>query len=252
MLNYINIAFVLTFGLIVGSFLNVVILRSDDLKTIIADRSHCPKCKHTLGWYDLIPLFSYIYLRGKCRYCSKKISIQYPLVELIAAVIFILLFINFNFLAFIFYSIIFSLLLVVAVHDVKTQEIPSVFNYITILLLLSGAWHFGEMTFANMLLGGLIGGGIPALLVFISKEKWMGAGDIEVGLVMGILLGYPQAFFGFFLACFLGSIVGVFYMLKKEKTLTSQLAFAPYLILSAFISLLWGEGLVRWYMNSLT
>lgn len=239
------------FGLVIGSFLNVIILRIDDLKSVISSRSHCPNCKKTLAWYDLIPLLSFIVLRGKCRSCGKAISLQYPLVEFFTGLLFVFLFLMFGLtLTAFFYLIIFSLLAVVFVYDLKFQMVPEIFVWIVVILSLLGGWYFGVFGFWNMLLGGLIGGGFLALLVLVSNEKWMGAGDIKIGLILGFLCGYPNVIFGIFSAFILGSIVGLFYIGMKKKTLKTALPFAPFLILATLIAVTYGRAVISWYWGS--
>lgn len=251
-MNIIILIVIAVFGLVIGSFLNVLIFRIDNLKSVLKGRSKCMHCKHVLSSNDLVPLFSFLLLRGRCRYCHKKLSWQYPIVEASTALVFALLYVKFySFpLAILFYAVIFSALIVVFVHDLKTQYIPERFVYFTVVLLLLGGAYFGKMSYGNMLLGGLVGGGIPAVLVLVSREKWMGAGDIGVGLVLGLLLGFPTAIFGFFLSTLLGSVVGVTYVYLNKKTIKTSIPFAPYLVTAALISLLWGQSVMNWYFNS--
>lgn len=238
-------------GLMIGSFLNVVIFRMDDLKSILNSRSHCPNCKQILKWYDLIPFISFILLRAKCRYCGKDISWQYPLVEIGTGLTFLLLYLSFGVsFATIFYLIIFSLLIVVFVYDLKTQMTPEIFVWITFVLALLGSWYFGNLGFTSMLYGGLIGGGSLALLVYISKEKWMGAGDIKLGAILGLLTGFHSAIFGIFLAFLLGSVAGLIYIKTAHKTIKDSLPFAPFLILAAFLTLIFGNTVINWYFGT--
>ncbi|MCL5410329.1 MAG: prepilin peptidase [Patescibacteria group bacterium] len=240
------------FGLIAGSFLNVVIFRMDDLKSILSSRSHCPSCKKILKWYDLIPFISFVLLRAKCRYCGKNISWQYPLVELGTAVVYAVLFFAFGLsLATFFYSVIFSLLIVVFVYDLKTQMTPEPFVWAALILSTLGGWYFGNFGFLNMIYGGLIGGGILAFLVLISKEKWMGSGDIKIGLILGFLTGYPVAVLAVFLSFLMGSIAGLIYMKAAHKTIKDALPFAPFLISATFISILFGNLVINWYLGTL-
>jgi len=238
-------------GLTIGSFLNVVIFRMDDLKSILNSRSHCPNCKQILKWYDLVPFVSFILLRAKCRYCGKEISWQYPLVEVSTALTFLLLYLSFGLSwATIFYLIVFSLLIVVFVYDLKTQMTPEIFVWIALVLVFLGSWYFGSLGFMNMIYGGLIGGGSLALLVYISKEKWMGAGDIKIGAILGLLVGFHSAIFGMFLAFFLGSIAGLIYIKIAHKTIKDSLPFAPFLILASFLTLLFGNTVINWYLGT--
>lgn len=250
-MNTTLLIFFFIFGLIIGSFLNVVIFRIDDLKSIINSRSHCQNCKKILKWYDLVPFISFVLLRAKCRYCGKPISWQYPLVELGTALIYAVLYLAFGLsLATFFYIIIFSLLVVVFIYDLKTQMTPEAFVWAALIISALGGWYFGDFGFLNMLYGGLIGGGILAFLVLVSKEKWMGSGDIKIGLILGFLTGFPVAIFGVFAAFLLGSIAGLIYMKVTNKTMKDTLPFAPFLILSTFISILFGNLVINWYLGS--
>jgi leader peptidase (prepilin peptidase)/N-methyltransferase len=238
-------------GLVIGSFLNVLILRSESLKTILYTRSYCPKCKHTLSWKDLVPVFSFVFLRGKCRYCGGKISPQYPTVELVNGLLYLLLFYFFGLSSsFIFYCIVGSLLLVIAVYDLRTQYTPELFVWIALVLAVIGGGYFGNLSLKEVIYGALIGGGLPALLVLVSKEKWMGSGDIKIGLILGFLLGYPNVIVALFLSFVIGAIVGIIYIKIKDKTIKDSLPFTPFLIFSMFAALLWGERIINWYLGS--
>lgn len=240
----------LIIGMAVGSFLNVIILRIDTLTTVLYERSHCPKCKKTLRWFDLIPFISFVLLRARCRYCGEKISWQYPAVEIGTGLLFAFLYTMFGWwIGLIYYLIIFSLLIVIFVYDIKTKTVPEIFVWITLAIAFLGGWYFGAYTFGSMLLGGIIAGGFLALLVVISKERWMGAGDIKIGLILGLLTGYPNAVVGLFLAFLLGSAVGIIAILIKKKTVKEALPFAPFLIISLLITMLYGTYLVYWYLG---
>lgn len=247
----------LVLGLIIGSLLNVLVLRIDDLGSVVTGRSKCPHCGKTLAWYDLVPIFSFVTLGGKCRYCHEKISWQYPLVELLTGLLFLFLFLIFGLsLTLIFYLVIFSILTVIFVHDLKTQLVPEQFVWAAVFLAFLGGWYFGGFTFGNMLIGGLIGGGFLGLLALLSREKWMGYGDFKVGLILGFLTGYPTALFTLFLAFVLGSVVGVIYILFKNKkvdgmSLKTALPFAPFLIFSTLIGLIYGGYFINWYLGRL-
>ncbi len=248
----IEYSIIFLFGLIIGSFLNVVILRLDDLRSICQTRSRCPHCRHQLSWFDLIPLISFILLKAKCRYCKTDISWQYPVVELGTALIFVLLFSLWGLSAgFLFHAILFSLLVVVFVHDLMTQLVPEEFVWITLILSLAGSWYFDGLGFTNSLIGGIIGGGIFAIPVFVSKEKWMGAGDIKIGMVMGLVLGYPKTIVGLFLAFVLGAVVGLAVIVLKKKTIKDALPFAPFLIVSLILTLFYGDYIIRWYLGEI-
>lgn len=242
-------------GLALGSFLNVVIFRIDELSTILYDRSHCPKCKKVLAWYDLIPFLSYILLKAKCRYCNEKISMQYPLVEIGTALLYLFLYLAFGLsYSLLFYIIVFSLLMVVFVYDIKTQTVPEVFVWIALGLSLVGGWYFGNLTFLNSVVGGIIAGGFLGALVFFSKEKWMGAGDIKLGIILGLLTGYPLVLVALFAAFVFGSIAGIALILYKfgavnGKSLKTEMPFTPFLILGMLCALIFGQQIIYWYMH---
>jgi len=242
-------------GLIIGSFLNVVIYRLDDYKTIFFGRSHCQNCKKELKWYDLVPLFSYILLLGKCRFCKEKISIQYPLVELGTGLLFAITFLFFGLSwASVFYLLIFSLLIVVFVYDLKFMLIPDFFVWSALVLAFLGGWYFGHFSFWEMIYSGLIGGIPFVLLVLFSKEKLMGSGDIKLGFLLGLLLGFPNIILGIFLSFILGSVAGILLILVTTGKLTASslkrpIAFAPFVILALVISLFYGSNIINWYLG---
>jgi leader peptidase (prepilin peptidase)/N-methyltransferase len=247
---YLYPIIVILAGLSIGSFLNVIIFRIDDLMSVLNTRSHCPHCKETLKWYDLIPFVSYVILRGKCRYCQKNISAQYPIVEISVALLFIILYYIFGMSwGLVFYAILFSILTVIFVYDFKSELIPDEFVWVGLVLAVLGAWYFGGFGLSNMLIGSLICGGVPLILVLVSKEKWMGAGDIKLGFLVGAMVGYPRAMFLIFASFVLGSIVGVIYLATKKKRMKDSLPFAPFLIASALIALIWGQFFINWYFG---
>ena len=249
MFNYLAI-FALLLGLTIGSFLNVIIFRIDDLRTVLYDRSHCPSCKTVLKWYDLVPFLSFVMLRAKCRYCGKPISWQYPIVEICVGLLFFILFLFFGLSwAFGFYALIFSILTVVLVYDVRTKTVPEIFVWVALIISAIFGWYIGGFTISQALIGALIGGGFLALLVFISKEKWMGMGDIKIGLILGFLVGYPQALFGLFTAFVLGSLYGLVLMYFKKTDLKSSVAFAPFVILATLLAVIYGTTVTNWYLG---
>jgi len=229
--------------------LNVVIFRLNDLKTIINDRSRCRRCNIVINWYDLIPILSFVFLRGRCRYCGDKISWQYPLIELCTAIVFTALYAVNGFSgALFYYLLIYVILIIVAGYDLLTQYVPEFFVWLALFLSLFG-WYFGGFSIQNAIIGALIGGGVLAILVFVSKEKWMGSGDIKIGLILGLITGFPIAIFGLFASFILGSVVGLIYVFTAKKSLKSSLPFAPFLISASFIAIIYGKQIVDWYLG---
>ena len=250
--SYIAVA---VFGLIIGSFLNVVILRFDDLKSIVKTRSHCPQCQKELAWYDLFPFFSFVLLAGKCRYCQTKISWQYPVVEVGTALIFALLFWKFGFtLEFVILLLISSILMVVLTYDILHLLIADflVWSALGLWLVFLGVdYFFIHHTLSiilNSIYGGLALGGFLGLIVLISKEKWMGLGDVKVGFLLGAMSFWPHVLLSAFLAFALGSVISLVLIFMRQKTMKDMVPFAPFLILGTYITLFWGNNIISWYL----
>ena len=263
--------FVFLFGLVVGSFLNCVIYRlalpNFSLKNLggLKNRSYCPYCKHLLSWQDLIPVFSFIFLKGRCRYCQKPISLQYPLVELATGILFLLIFnfqlpsvveeINlfsaFNFLNLIYYWTIASFLIVIFVYDLKHYIIPDKIVYPAIGIVLVYNFLRSDLQWRSDLTISLAASFSAAAfflaIVLISRGKWMGVGDIKLAFFMGLVLSWPNILVALFLAFFIGAVVGVGLIISNKKTLKSEIPFGPFLVTGTFLALFWGNELISWY-----
>ncbi len=254
MLLYTILFFV--FGLIVGSFLNVVIFRWNSGKSL-GGRSGCLACQKKLSWYELFPVFSYLFLKGRCKDCKTKISIQYPIVELITGIIFAGLFLKFQLLfqiniidfaiIFIYYAFIFSLLIVIAVYDLKhkiiSDKLVLIFSIVTFLglffITLFGFYpHWPSLW--DFLSGIIIA--LPfALLWLVSKGAWMGLGDAKLAVGLGWLLGLMQALSGLVLAFWSGALVGIILLIvSKKHSMKSEIPFAPFLVLGAILAFFFG------------
>ena len=138
----------------------------------------------------------------------------------------------------------------VFVVDFKTQMVPEEFVWAALAITALGSWYFGGFGVLNMVYGGLTGGLVPAFLVIVSKEKWMGVGDIKIGLLLGLLVGFPAAILMIFLSFVLGSIVGLTAIVLKSKKLKDSLPFAPFLISGGLITLFWGRLVINWYLGN--
>jgi len=247
-------------GLAVGSFLNCVIYRQEVGESFLKGRSYCPNCKHTLSWIDLIPLFSFLFLKGECRYCHKKISLQYPLVELFTAILFILVaFYSFpNLLVTSYWLLITSLLIIIFVFDLKHYIIPDGVIYSAIAI--SGIWYLVSGIFfyaytkyqtLNTLYSALGTALFFLIIVLISRGKWMGVGDIKLAFFMGLFLGWPNILVGLFLAFFIGAIIGIGLIIFGKKKMSSEVPFGPFLVAGTFLALFFGQNLINWYLNFL-
>ncbi|MCL5795052.1 MAG: prepilin peptidase [Patescibacteria group bacterium] len=251
------------FGLIIGSFLNVVIYRLKEMETIVNTRSHCPKCKRELAWYDLIPFLSFIILKTKCRYCGKPISWQYPLVEIGTALLFTCIYWHFGntFLTY-FLILISCFLIVIFVYDLLHYIIPNEMIWPAIILTLlylcispfiklypSTPLHLYTLSLTPALIGSAIGAGFIGLLVLITKGKGMGVGDIKLGFLLGLLNPYPYTILSLFVAFGLGALVGIFLIIFSKKSFKTAIPFGPFLIVGIFVTLFWGQKIVEWYLS---
>ena len=264
-----NISF-FALGLVVGSFLNSVIYRIYKKESIFFPRSHCPYCNHKLTWKDLIPVLSFLILRGKCRYCKKPISFQYPLVELFTGIIFVLL-LNYElrimnygifnlefFLNSLFLILNSCFLIVIFVYDLKHYIIPDKIVYPAILVSgirypVSGIF-FGLYTNHQILnaIYSCLGASLFFFLIwFLSRGKWLGFGDVKLVFFMGLFLGFPNIMVALFLAFPIGAIIGLGFIFFKKKDLSSEIPFGPFLVTGTFIALFFGRELINWYLNFL-
>jgi len=258
------------FGISVGSFLNCVIYRLEIKQSFLKGRSFCPKCHHILRWYDLIPILSFIFLKGKCRYCREKISFQYPLVEIATGGLFLLIFnflllkgeFNFqNFINLVYLLIVSSLLVIIFVYDLKHYIIPDKIIYPAILvvfiyrlfeILNFDQWNLGLEILKNLqmpLLTAISAGTFFFLLWLVSGGRWMGLGDAKLAFFMGLFLGFPNILVSLFSAFFLGAIIGLGLIAFGEKSLKSKIPFGPFLVTGTFIALFFGEKIINCYLN---
>jgi leader peptidase (prepilin peptidase)/N-methyltransferase len=240
-------------GTLVGSFLNVIILRLKSKESILKNRSHCPFCRKKLSWYELIPIISFIIQKGKCRHCHKKISLQYPLVECFTALTFLLIF---KYQFSIFNLLIVCFLIVIFVYDLKYYLVPNQIIYPAIVLTfgfrisdLFRISDFGFRIWLDYLAAAIIGGAFFLAIVLISRGKWMGLGDVKIGVLMGLILGIKYLFVALFLAFLSGAIISIILLILKKKTWKSEIPFGPFLTGATFITLLWGNILIEWYLN---
>jgi len=241
-------------GAIVGSFLNVCILRLPKEESIITPGSHCPHCKKPIAFYDNIPLVSYFILRGKCRHCKKKISLQYPIVEGITALSSLLLFIKFGpSLPYLLYFAFVSSLIVITGIDLSHQIIPDLISLQGIGVGLLGSLLFLPLTFLNSLFGVLLGGGslflVATLYQWLFKREGMGGGDVKLLAMIGSFLGWKAVILTILIGSLIGSITGIVIILLRGKDFKYAIPFGPFLSLSAVISLFYQNEIISWYLQ---
>lgn len=266
LLNFFFYLMIFVFGLAVGSFLNCVIYRLQENENFFWGRSFCPHCKHVLSWKDLFPLFSFLTLKGKCRYCQKPISWQYPLVEIATALLFVLIF-NFqqfgpelttgglsafnleNLLITCYLLLITSLLIIIFVYDLKHYLIPDEIIYSAISIALIYNFFDIQHLIGNTGRAALGAGAFFSLMYLISKGKWLGFGDVKLAFFMGLFLGFPNILVALFLAFFIGAIVGLGLIAINKKTFKSEVPFAPFLVTGTFLAMFLGKEFINWYFN---
>lgn len=245
--------FVFVFGLIIGSFLNCLIWRLYKDESL-SGRSYCPKCRHMIAWYDNIPLLSFLLLRGKCRHCRAKISWQYPLIELVTAVLFLVTFradsLNPQFTLLLLRDwFLIITLLIVFVYDFRWQLVP-----------LRVVWFLGALiAILNIALGIFwgtelfyiaLGAAFFLIQYLLTKKKGIGEGDIWLGALLGAAFPSGAHFLMIMVISYgLGAIVSLILVSKMKKSWKSRIALGPFLVLGAIITLIWGEPILAWYLG---
>ncbi len=235
------------YGIIIGSFLNVLIYRIPKKENFVTTRSHCMNCDYKLRWYDLIPVFSYIILGGKCRKCNTHISLQYPIIELVNGCMYMLITFIFGLsVETLLYALLFSALLALSVIDFKTFEIPFGFNiFIFCLGIVRVITDFAH--WSDYVIGFFIVSSFIYLIIFLTKGRGMGDGDGKLMAAVGLLIGWKLVLLAFFLGCVFGSILHIARM--KITRVDHVLAFGPYLSMGIMVSILWGTRLINWYID---
>lgn len=277
-------AFLFFIGLAVGSFLNVLIDRLPKEENVLVGRSYCDHCRHPLAWYDLIPLLSFVLLRGRCRYCQKKISWQYPMVELLTGGMFVLGSLGFlgslggSLISLCYLFFVLCCLIVIFFADLKYGIIPDKVVYpaiaVTFLFRLQGvrlansftpgsaSWrtgvfpwlasgHLGGGTspIINYLLAGLGALGFFGALVLLTKGKGMGLGDVKLAFLMGLALGFPEIIVALYFAFLTGALLSAILILTKRKKFGQTIPFGPFLSAGTIFSLFYGEKAVSWWLK---
>ncbi len=252
-------------GAIAGSFLNVCIRRLPRNESIVSPPSHCPLCHRPIRPYDNIPIFSYLILRGRCRFCGGRISIRYLVVELLTALAFLSLYILYagTVPLMIIYIVFICSLIIVAFIDLEHQIIPDEISLsgIAFGIVASLAYPYLQQSTSHLhalfasVTGAVLGGGLFWLIRVLGrrvfKKEAMGFGDVKLMAYVGALLGWKLVFFTTFSAAFIGSAVGIFLICIGRAQLGSRLPFGPFLCIGAVLSMLYGNQCIAWYINLL-
>ncbi len=279
------------FGLAIGSFLNVVAMRYDGERFLlstkaIGGRSHCAHCGETLQWFELLPLFSYLIQAGRCRRCKAPLSIQYPIVELLSALIFI--FVPWEVCAMVggatiaisaslvviaaLWVLAFEALLVMTLIDIRLGIIPDEINIflvvIGVALAIVSALYFGAANhsflgpyaaifgaqgsmWVNKIIATVFGGVFFALLIAVTRGKGMGMGDLKLAIPLGLLFGWPDIIFVMMYGFVAGALVGLISIMRGKNTMKGTVPFGPFLAIGAVVVFFWGFPIVNWYFSAL-
>lgn len=257
--------FVGLLGLLVGSFLNVCIYRLPDGKSIAFPPSHCMECNTRLKVPDLIPVFSYIFLKGRCRYCNTKISARYPLVEIMTAVAFLLLFNRLGavpeFIAAVF---LISILIAVFFIDLDRMIIPDELVIAglagaaaaTVIEAFTEIHFFWNLNWWDHLIGLLAGSGILFIISLVGSlilrtDEAIGMGDVKILAPIGMFLGWRLCIFNLLLSVIIGGITGMILIIFRIKKRRDAIPFGPFIVVATFITLLCGKEIIMWYLSSL-
>lgn len=237
---------VFIYGIVIGSFLNVCIYRIPNEESIVLPPSHCGKCNHRLGWLDLIPVLSYVCLKGRCRYCGEKISLRYPGVELLTGLLLVGIYFTYG-LTFEFFkfAVLTLFLIVIALIDYDTTDVYSCVVYPgialgVIFLILEKILYSGSLVnyIGAVAIGLVIIGGIYLL------TGGFGAGDIEIAVLCGVFLGWKLEIYFILLSFIIGGAIGVTLILLKKKSKTDYMPLGPSLAIGAYVALIMGEAMV--------
>jgi leader peptidase (prepilin peptidase) / N-methyltransferase len=244
-----------TFGLCVGSFLNVCIYRLPTGGSVVRPASRCPGCGQSLAWWDNIPVFSYVALRGKCRTCRLPISARYPIVEILTAAIFLAHWYAFGATPLLFVRLLFaSALIVLFAIDLEHQILPNVITLPGIVLGFLFSWLVPPgpvMSLAGIALGGGLLWAISEAWFRLRHVEAMGFGDVKMLAMVGAFLGVKMVILTFILSSMIGGVVGIALIATRRADMGTKVPFGTMLAVAALVASLWGERLVSWYLSNL-
>lgn len=256
MITNITYALVALLGLAVGSFLNAAIYRLPRQIPIRIGRSACPRCKTKLKWFHNVPLLSYVFLRGKCAFCGGRISVRYPLVEFVNAVLYLYLFwqygLSWNFAIYAYVS---SALLTIFLIDLDFQIIPDVISLPGIFLGLIFSLFPGGIGIVSSIIGAVVGGGSLFLVAmlgdFLFKKESMGGGDIKLAAMLGAFLGWQKVLFIFVASAVIGLIISLSLMIFMAKLREQRVVpFGPFIAVAAMLAIVYGDQIIRFYIDT--
>lgn len=237
------------FGITIGSFLDVCIYRIPLGESIVTAPSHCMTCGWKLKWYDMVPVFSWLVLGGKCRNCKSKISVQYPIIEGVNGILYVMICaVNGLEWSSVIYCFMASALLVLSIIDWRTYEIPFGINvFLFVLGIAMTILDRGNLV--EHLIGMICVSGLLGILYLLTGGRAIGGGDIKLMFACGLILGWKLILLAFFLGCIIGSVVHIIRMSVKKAG--RMLAMGPYLSAGILLAALWGNAWINWYLSLL-
>lgn len=256
-MDLVILIYAFIFGTLIGSFLNVVVYRLPREESLSFPPSHCPTCNSKLQFYDLVPIFSYLFLRGKCRSCSEKISVRYPIVEGLTGLLFLYTVYTFGFtMEALGYALIIGLLVPIFFIDYDHSIIPDSLNlgiFIIALLMIVSQMFLREKGLSELLfhIFGLLAGGGFFFFIAVVTNGAMGGGDIKIMAALGFLFGLSHTLVLMFFSFVLGGVLSTILIILKIKKRKDYIPFGPFICLAAFITIFWGETIIHWYINFL-
>ena len=256
MKNHLIEIIIFAFGMCIGSFMNVCIYRLPIKKSIVLPGSFCPGCETPIRFYDNIPIFSYIWLRGRCRHCDARISIRYLSVEIMGGAFAMLSYLKFGISleGLIYYAMVVSLLIVTYI-DLDYQIIPDVITLPGIPIGFLVSLALPALNYKESILGIVIGGGSLYLIAWsyhlLTKKEGMGGGDIKLLAMIGAVVGWKGVLFTIFVASVVGTVSGVLVMLRQKQDLKLAVPFGPFLSIGAISYIFFGSSLIPWYFSLL-
>jgi len=237
------------FGLAIGSFLNVVIVRVPAGRSIWRPRSACPRCRALLSWYDNIPVLSFLLLRGRCRTCGLPISWRYPIVEAITAVALVLAYLAFGpTTEFVVAGVLLAALVAITAIDLQHLLIPDVITLPGILVGLAANLATGRISWLESVIGIILAGGLFLAIILVSGGG-MGGGDLKLGAMLGAFLGWKALLFALFVAVVVAGVFGVALLASGLRGRKDAVPFGPFLAMGGAMALFWGERVFGWYVS---
>jgi leader peptidase (prepilin peptidase) / N-methyltransferase len=241
---------VVTFGLVIGSFVNVVIARLPQRRSLWAPRSACPQCGNLIAWYDNVPLVSFAALRGRCRACAAPIPWRYPLVEAATALLFAVAWLAFggDVRNFVVASVFLAALVAITVIDLRHQIIPDAITLPGIVAGLAASVATPRISWRDAVIGVLLAVALFVAVIVLSRGG-MGGGDLKLGAMLGAFLGWQALLVALFVAVMLGGISAVALLASRRLARKDAIPFGPFLAVGGVVALFWGDAIIAWYLG---